>query len=154
MDPGPIDNNDGKNDTPADAGVQELKGLGQPCDFAKNNADCPANAPTCVGFAGTRTYCSPNCLDNATGIGTATGGFNSITPAQSNAACIAAFSGTGGVPECFAVYSWTPLDQPIVAGKMYTDLQMSCVIACDTDDTCPAPLQPVTVGQRCVCLQK
>ncbi|MGE0871108.1 MAG: hypothetical protein AB7P03_21265 [Kofleriaceae bacterium] len=152
QDPG--DDTVGKNDTNIDAGVPEIKGLGQTCDFAKNNTDCPASAPYCVGFAGTRTYCSPNCLENATGIGTATGGFNSITPAQSNAACIAAFTGTVGVPQCFAVYSWTPNDNPIISGKMYTDLKMSCVIACDDNSACPAPLEPITVGQRCVCLQR
>ncbi|MGE0873006.1 MAG: hypothetical protein AB7P03_30925 [Kofleriaceae bacterium] len=147
---------DGKQDTTnndkPDAAVPALPGLGQKCDISLAGADCPANAPTCAGFSGTTTYCTPRCLTNGTGTGTANGGFNNVVPTPTNSACIAAFKGSVGTPVCFAVESWVPMDNPIVAGKTYSGLNWNCVIKCDGSGLCPVTTEAVNLGDFCLCM--
>jgi hypothetical protein len=158
------DPNDGKNDNnkpPAmvDAGIDaptmtELKGLGQQCELAKGGTDCPANAPICMGFTNTTTFCTPTCLTGATATAMGTSTFINVmpVPANNSATCAAAYTGKQGVPTCGAVYAWSPMDSPLVDGDMYTDLAEACIVACGTNRACPATHGAKDVGSQCMCL--
>jgi hypothetical protein len=160
------DPNDGKNDKDdppppgmVDAGIDapaitELKGLGQQCELAKGGSDCPANAPICLGFANTTTFCTPTCLSGATGKAMGTSAFINVMPlpANSSGLCAAAYSGTQGVPLCGAVYAWSPMDNPLVPDKMYTGIAEACIIECGTNRACPATHGAKDVGSQCMCL--
>jgi hypothetical protein len=148
--------NDDDNDNPptVDAAIDAsepagLKGLGQLCE---TEADCPANTPLCMGFAQTRKYCTPTCLSDATGT-FSDGAFTQVMPTPSSHSnfCVAAFTGTQGVPTCGAVYRYTPRDSPLVEGKMYT-ISEACIIACEMDRTCPPTLSAKDVGTTCMCV--
>jgi len=129
-----------------------LTGLGQHCDPAMNNADCPANAPTCVGIqGGTATYCTPDCLTNGTATTNAQGQITSTTPAPSTTACSAAYSGTIGAGACGLILAYSPMDNPMMANKQYTGIQLGCVITCSAG-ACPTGFTPMGSGTSCVCI--
>ncbi len=123
---------------PIDAPAAAITGLGQKCVQSMMGADCPADAPLCVGFAGTPTYCSPRCVTNGTATGAAMNQFMGITPAPSNALCSAAYrAGAMGMPVCAAVLNnYMPADNPVVVGKAYTNINMTCAVLC-VSNACP-----------------
>ena len=121
--------------------------LGKKCGSA---ADCPANAPDCVGFQGTTSYCTPLCDMNATGTTNAMGQFTgSLTPAPSDATCSGAFTGSAGTPKCEAVLSYTPMDTPPKPNKQYTNISMACVVLCGANSTCPSTMTCNTTVGAC-----
>ncbi len=139
-------------DAPPDAAA--VSGLGKACVAAMNGADCPANAPRCVGFTGAGgTYCTPLCVTNGTATGAANNQFTAITPAPSDPACAAAFSGTVGTPRCVGVLGgYMPADMTIVVGRSYTNINMSCAIACGASMACPAGLTANSSIGACICV--
>lgn len=142
-------------DAPPDAAP--VTGLGKPCVAAMMNADCPANAPVCVGLAGAGgTYCSPLCVTNGTAKGAQGGGrLDMFMPALNDSLCAAAFSGTVGMPSCGAVLpNYMPLDNPPVAGTSYTNVNVACAILCGASMACPAGLNANTSlgGGVCLCV--
>ncbi len=139
-------------DAPPDAAP--VAGLGKACVAAMNGADCPTNAPRCVGFTGAGgTYCTPLCVSNGTATGAANGQFTNIMPAPSNALCAAAFSGTVGMPTCAGVLGgYMPADATVVVGKAYTNINMSCAILCGASNACPAGLTANTSLGASICI--
>jgi hypothetical protein len=155
----------GKNDEmPIDAGgdvgpdaaidappVTGLIGLGQKCELANNGADCPTMAPQCVKITGaTTSYCSPLCLNAAHAFGV-TGGFRNISPAPDHAVCAAQYAATVGAGECDVVTRWLPADTTIIVDKDYY-VDMTCKVACGSNDTCPATMKPFTNAFGCHCV--
>ena len=123
----------GPMDAPAGGGETAL---GKKCS---SPTDCPTNAPDCVGFQGTTSYCTPLCDMNATDTTNAMGQFTStITPAPNDGTCTAAFTGTIGTPKCGALLAWTPMDNPPKANTKYTNISMGCVVLCGANNTCPS----------------
>jgi hypothetical protein len=135
-----------------DAPPAGLSGLGQKCDPAMMNADCPANAPECVGLlASGGTYCTPLCVTNATAKGAANNQLTMITPAPNNAACTAAYSGTVGMGVCGVLMAYTPPDMTIVVDKSYTAVSMGCAVLCGAGNACPAGLTADMSLGACLC---
>ncbi len=135
-----------------DAPPAALTGLGQKCVAAMAGADCPADAPVCTGFTGTTTYCTPRCVTAGTATGAANNQFTGITPAPSDAACTAAFHATVGMPKCVGILNnFMPADNPIVAGKAYTNINMTCAVLCGTGNTCPTGMTMNTSLGACAC---
>ncbi len=117
-----------------------LMGLGQRCSASM---PCPTSAPNCLSTAGaTVGFCSQVCVTGGSATSSATGTLPlaSITPAPNNAACTAAFSGTVGTAICALRTAITPNDNPLVANKAYTGIELHCAIACGTGNTCPTGL--------------
>lgn len=141
-------------DAPPDAAP--ASGLGKACVAAMMNADCPANAPRCVGFTGAGgTYCTPLCVSNGTATGAAMGQFAMIMPAPSDSLCAAAFSGSVGTPRCVGILGgYMPADAMPVVGRAYTNINMSCAIQCGASNACPAGLTANTSlgGGVCICV--
>ncbi len=129
-----------------------LTGLGQKCDPAMNNADCPANAKTCIGLqGGTATYCTPDCLTNGTATTNAQGQITTTTPAPSTTACSGAFSGTVGGAACGVILAYTPMDATLMPNKTYTGIQLGCVITCSAAGACPTGFTASGTGAQCIC---
>lgn len=139
-------------DAPPDAAA--VTGLGKPCVTAMNNADCPANAPRCVGFTNAGgTYCSPLCVTMGTATGAAMNLFTNIMPPPSDPICAAAYSGTIGTPRCVAsLGGYLPADAAIVVGRAYTNVNMSCAIMCGAAMACPAGLTANNSLGTCICV--
>jgi hypothetical protein len=73
----------------------------------------------------------------------------SISPAPSTTACPAAYSGgSAGTALCGLILSYTPMDNPMVANKMYTGINLGCVVGCGSGGTCPASMTCLG-GQLC-----
>ena len=119
-------------DAPPDAPAG-VTGLGKKCDAAMMNADCPTNAPRCVGFTGTPTYCSPLCVTAGTAVGGMNGQFASVTPAPSASICTGAYSGTVGMPQCVGVLNNYMPTGAITNGTNYTNVNMTCAVICGAD---------------------
>ncbi len=137
---------------PAPDAPAGLTGLGQKCDPAMMNADCPANAKTCIGLAGgTATYCTPDCLTNGTATTNAQGQITTTTPAPSATACSGAFTGTVGSAACGVILAYTPMDANLMPNKTYTGIQLGCVIRCSATMTCPTGFTASGTGMACVC---
>ena len=130
-----------------------LTGLGQSCDPAMMDADCPTTAPSCVGLAGgTKTYCTPNCLTNGSATTDAQGQITTTTPAPTPANCTAAYSGAIGTPACGLILSYTPMDATLMPNKAYTGINLGCVIRCSSAGTCPTGFAASgAAGATCVC---
>jgi hypothetical protein len=132
---------------------QGLTGLGQKCDQAN---PCPAMMD-CIslglgGGSASTSYCTPHCLDDATGMTNAMAQLATTTPAPDNAKCTAAYSGGAvGMPACGVILAITPMDSPLVANKAYTMIDLGCVILCSTGMTCPAGTSAKTAGSNCFC---
>jgi hypothetical protein len=115
-------------------------------------ADCPAEAPLCTGFQGTTTYCSPRCVTNGTATGAANNQFTGITPAPSNALCTAAYHATVGMPMCVGILNgFMPADNPLVVGKAYTNINMTCAVQCGAANACPTGMTMNTSLGACFC---
>ena len=127
-------------DAPAatpDAPGGTITGLGQKCVPAMMGADCPAEAPVCAGFTGTPTYCTPRCVNAGTATGAANNQFTGIMPAPSNAICMGAYHATIGMPQCAGILNnYMPADNPVVVGKAYTNINMTCAVLC-SNNACP-----------------
>ena len=135
----------------ADAPGATITGLGQKCDAAMMGMDCPANAPVCAGFQGTPTYCTPRCVTNGTATGGANNQFTAIMPAPSNAMCMAAYTQTIGMPQCVGILNnYMPMDNPIVMGKAYTNINMTCAVLC-SNNACPPGMSTNNSLGACVC---
>jgi len=138
-------------DAPIDAAP--TAGLGKACVAAMMGADCPANAPRCVGFTGAGgTYCSPLCVTAGTGVGGAMGQFASVTPAPSDTICSGAFTGTIGTARCVGVLSNYMPAGAITMGTNYTNVNMTCAIQCGAANACPAGLTANTGLGVCICV--
>jgi len=138
-------------DAPVAAGPT---GLGKKCTTP---ADCPANAPECVGLSQTtNAWCTPKCLTGGAGTTNGNGALplSGVTPAPSTTVCPAAFTGTpvtGGNPVCALILATVPADNPLVANKAYTGIDLGCVVACGTGNTCPMGMTCNTaVGGACL----
>ena len=140
-------------DAPAIDAPAGLSGLGQLCVPAMMNADCPANAPLCIGLAGgTATYCTPKCLSGGTGTTNAQGQFTTTTPAPMTATCTAAFSGTVGTAACGVLLAFVPMDASLMPNKAYTGIDIGCAIKCSAAGTCPTGFTASgAAGASCVC---
>ena len=130
-----------------------LTGLGQRCDPAMMNADCPAAAPTCIGLqGGSATYCTPHCLMNGTATTNAQGQITSTMPAPNAMACTSNFSGTVGSAACGVILSYMPMDMTLQPNKMYTQIVLGCVIRCGAAGDCPTGFTASgPAGMTCVC---
>jgi hypothetical protein len=128
-----------------------LMGLGQKC--GSGLAACPTNAADCIGAQGTTSWCTPICDMNATGKTGSDGRFpasgsGSITPAPSDSACSAVFTGTVGTPACAAILASTPA----YTGQLntaFTGIQMDCFVLCGTGSgtgPCPTGMTCATTG--------
>ena len=134
---------------PIDAAPIGVTGLGQKCT---GDAECPANAPVCIGVAGGPMvrFCTPKCLTG--GAGTWTGDtFMPLMPAPTLAACTNAYTGSVGQGACGVILATTPNDNPLVVNKMYTGIELGCVVLCGANMACPTGMTPVGSGQNCVC---
>jgi len=117
-----------------------LTGLGQRCSQTEA---CPTSAPNCLSTAGaTVGFCSQVCLTGGSATSSATGTLPlaMITPAPNNAPCTAAFSATVGTPVCALRTAIVPNDNPLVANKAYTGIELHCAIGCGAGNTCPTGL--------------
>jgi hypothetical protein len=124
---------------PVDSPPAGLMGLGQSCT---QPTDCPANAPECIGFTQGKLFCSPVCLNNATGTTNAmsqfvTTGAGALNPLPNDGICTGAFTGTVGTAACAAIVSVTPMDAQLQPNKQYTAIKFDCAIGCGTGNTCP-----------------
>jgi len=139
-------------DAPPDAPAG-LTGLGQSCNPAMMDADCPANAPSCVGLAGgTKTYCTPLCLTNGSATTDATGQIMTTTPAPTPATCTGAYSGAIGTAVCGVILTYTPMDAMLMPNKAYTGINLGCAIRCSAAGTCPTGFAASgAAGAGCVC---
>lgn len=129
---------------PADMAVDTpaaTMGLGQICS---QSMPCPANAPACLSTQGaTMGFCSALCADNAMGMTDAQGNLPlaNVTPAPNQAACTAAFSASVGTPSCALILGgYMPPDNPMMASKAYTMIDLACAIECGPNNTCPTGL--------------
>jgi hypothetical protein len=122
-----------------------LVGLGQPCTtVSTNSTECPANAPECQGFTNGHLFCTPVCLNNATGTTDnsnpptfPTTGAGALNPLPNDGICTAAFTGTAGIAACAAIVSVTPMDAQLQPNKAYTNIKFDCAIGCGTGNACP-----------------
>lgn len=138
----------------APGGGNAPTGLGKKCT---QPTDCPASASECIGLAmGTNSYCTPKCVTGGTGMTNAMGSLplNAVNPPPNNAACTSAFTGTTvvGTPACVVILSTTPADNPLMANKQYTQIELGCVVVCGTGNTCPMGMTAKTLGSACACL--
>ncbi len=135
-----------------DAPVGGVTGLGQKCDPAMMNADCPANAPICVGIAGGNgnTYCTPTCLTGGTSTTNAQGQFTMFTPAPMPAQCAAAYTASPGMPACGLILAYMPMDATPAANTQYTDIALGCAVLCDAG-ACPTGMTCSTIGGNQIC---
>ena len=138
-------------DAAVDAPPAALTGLGQKCGAGL--PACPANASECFGIAGTNgnTYCSPKCLTGGTATGAANNQLTNIQPAPNNS-CTTSYSGTVGMAGCGVILSFSPMDNPTVVGKAYTNVEAGCAIRCGAGNACPPSTVPQTLGAACLCL--
>ena len=143
-------------DAPAqaiDAPPGGLTGLGQKCGTGL--PACPSTAMQCVGLAGLTgagQYCTPKCETGGTSTSNAQGQFAAITPTPSTTACPAAFTGSVGAPTCGIILAYSPMDNPIVANKAYTGIDLGCVIVCGTAMACPSGTVAKMAGTTCLCV--
>ncbi len=142
---------------PIDAAIDApagLTGLGKKCTPAMMGADCPANAPACVGFQGIgSSYCSPLCVTNGTAKGAMNNQFTMIMPAPNNMICQSAYNGTVGAGVCAGILpNFMPMDNPTVVGKDYTNINMTCAIVCGNGMMCPAGTVSNTSLGACICV--
>jgi len=130
-----------------------LTGLGQSCDPAMMDADCPANAPSCIGLAGgTKTYCTPLCLTNGSATTDGTGQITTTTPAPTPATCTGAYTGAIGTAACGVILTYTPMDATLMPNKAYTGISLGCAIRCSAAGTCPTGFAASgAAGASCVC---
>jgi hypothetical protein len=137
---------------PPDGSSGSVMGLGQKCDPAMMNADCPTNAPFCVGIAGGNgnTYCTPTCLENGSSTTNAQGQFTAFTPAPSQTACPGAFTSTPGNPVCGLILAYTPMDANPAPNTAYTGIALGCAVLCDAG-ACPTGMTCSTIGQNQIC---
>jgi hypothetical protein len=131
---------------------QGLTGLGQKCDQA---SPCPTGMD-CIslslGGGASPSYCTPHCLDDGTGTTNAQAQLTSTTPAPDPAKCTAAYSGGAvGMPTCGLILAYEPMDNPLMANKQYTMIDLGCVIICSTGMMCPAGTTATTAGSNCFC---
>jgi hypothetical protein len=130
-----------------------LMGLGQKCDMA---SPCPTGQD-CIslGLGGgmvSSTYCTPHCVEDGTGTTNAMGQLTSTTPAPDNGKCSAAYTGGAvGTPTCGVILSYLPMDNPMMANKAYTMIDLGCVIVCGTGMACPTGTAAKTAGSACFC---
>lgn len=133
---------------------QGLTGLGQKCDQA---SPCPTGMDCiALGLASgsSPTFCTPHCLDDGTATTNAMSQFpnNGFTPAPDPAKCTAAYSGGAvGMPACGVILAYTPMDNPLMANKQYTMIDLGCVVLCSTGNMCPAGTTATTAGSNCFC---
>lgn len=127
-------------------------GLGQICNPAMHDADCPT-AMNCLFFTmgATKGYCAPVCLQGATGMTNADRQFSTLTPPPDDSVCVAAFTGAA-TPACAVVEAVTPTptDGKLAPNTAYTQIQFGCALLCGayTDNagmpkdygTCPTGL--------------
>ncbi|HEY5922483.1 MAG TPA: hypothetical protein VIV11_12465 [Kofleriaceae bacterium] len=134
-----------------------LMGLGQKC--GSGQPACPSNAPDCIalgiggGMAST-SYCTPHCLDDGTGMTGSNGQFSStaFTPAPDPTKCTGAYTGGSvGMPACGVLLAYTPMDNPLVANKNYTMIDLGCVVLCSTGMGCPTGTTAQMVQTTCFC---
>ena len=139
----------------ADAPMQSNgpTGLGKKCMAP---TDCPASAPECVAVAqNTNGYCTPKCLTGGTGTTNAQGGLSlsAIQPPPNNGTCTTAFTGVpaAGTIGCGLILSTTPMDNPLMANKQYTQIELGCIVLC-MSGTCPMGMtcSPATNNQVCL----
>jgi hypothetical protein len=138
-----------------DAPAAGLTGLGQHCDPAMMNADCPTEAPKCIGLSGgTATYCTPDCLTNGTATTNAQGQITATMPAPSTTACMAAYHGTiaGAGGACGVILAYMPMDANLMPNKQYTGIELGCVLKCGTAGDCPTGFTANGAGAQCVCI--
>jgi hypothetical protein len=127
--------------------------LGKKCTTP---ADCPANATECVGLAqGANSYCTPKCATNAMGMTNASGGLplSAVMPAPNNATCTTAFTGVppGGTIGCGLILKTVPADNPLMANKAYTGIDLGCIVLCMAG-ACPTGMTCSPATQNMVCL--
>lgn len=130
--------------------------LGKKCTAP---TDCPANAPECIHVADpmtTNAYCTPKCLTGGTGTTNAQGGLalSAITPAPNNTTCTTAFTGTpaAGQIGCGVIMATTPADNPLMANKQYTNIELGCIVLCGTGMVCPTGMTCSAATGNKVCL--
>jgi hypothetical protein len=123
-------------DAAIDTPPANLSGLGQKC--GQGMPACPANASECVGLQGTASFCTPKCASGATGMTNASGQLTTTTPPPNNQTCSSAYTGTVGMPVCGVILTVVPADNPLVANKAYSGIDLGCVITCGTGGACPA----------------
>lgn len=137
-------------DAPAATGPT---GLGKKCTAP---TDCPASASECVAVAAmTNGYCTPKCLTGGTGTTNAMARLplNMVTPAPNQATCTSAFTGVpaAGNIGCGLILATTPADNPLMANKQYTNIELGCIVLCNAG-ACPMGMTCSPATQNQVCL--
>lgn len=136
----------GGGDPPPPDAPPPITGIGQSCVPAMNGADCPAEAQGCLQFAANATVgiCTPACLEDAT-MAVAANGDLTVVPdplaAGPRSICTSAYTAGIGQAGCTRVVNWSPPDEPLESGKMYTDVVVVCEIGCSADKKCPGTLR-------------
>ncbi len=137
-------------DAPAATGPTAL---GKKCT---SNTDCPASAPECISLKMmTNAYCTPKCLTGGTGTTNGSGALplNAVTPAPNNGTCTTAFTGVpaAGNIGCGVIMATTPADNPLVANKQYTNIELGCIVLCNAG-ACPMGMTCSAALSNQVCL--
>ena len=140
-------------DAPGGGGTGPTQ-LGKKCT---QPTDCPATAPECVAVAqSTNAYCTPKCLTGGSGMTNAQGGLplSSITPAPNNGTCTTAFTGTpaAGTIGCGLILKTVPADNPLMANKQYTGIELGCIVLCGMGGVCPMGMTCSAATNNQVCL--
>ncbi|MDQ3367942.1 MAG: hypothetical protein M3680_21160 [Myxococcota bacterium] len=131
-----------------------LAGLGQTCVLSMMGADCPTNAPGCLGpfvMGGTVGICTNVCVSDGTFRTNAQSVPENVMPSDltsQNAMCAGIYTGgASGTAACNIIFGRMPTGA-LMANTNYT-FQMACGIACGTGNTCPSSLTCNTTSMRC-----
>ncbi len=140
-----------------DAPPAAVMGLGQRCDPMA--PACPANASTCLPTSATAGYCSPLCINDASGTTNAMGSFTvggpgGLTPPPNDSACTAAYTQTVGTAKCKFIISANPMpaNNMFMPNTAYTMIKGVCGIDCASQADCPTGLTCNTTAGACVAM--
>ena len=141
-------------DAPIDSPPPGLTGLGQKCVRSMQGADCPQNAPLCVGVTQDAAWCTPTCLTGGSGTTNAQRELplNMITPPPNQAACTGAYTGAVGMPACVLILTTTPMHEQLMANTAYTQIALGCIVLCSANNMCPPGMAANTQFPSCICL--